>query len=450
MKKLILVVCLALGLVACGGGGGGGSGELAGSAAVSADASAAKPRSPDPTLVAQPVSMVNTTTAGAQFLRTVDPLADGGYAVGWLNKVSDPSLPEPVTSSFVQRYDSSGAKVGGEIRVAPSGSMAVLGNASFVVDSSPRPLFSGRAVRAAILFSQFDASGVFLREIPVAAADVASNPARPIYVRDGQVVALAGGGFVVGWVRVVTTSIGILNQVWTQRYDSQGQPVGTSTLVTSVNAPSELFVLFELVPDTEGGYTVKVTQPSQVAPFSPLMSYFHVDANGGLVQLVDRADNVLLLALEGSRFVLFTRSAGTSSSTMRQFLDAAGNPVGSAVPVTAMPFAAEELVDGSFVVFTADGTTARAQRFDSMGNPMGNVLTLDTGGAEPRIATLADGGFAAGWSNSGPSGTLGVFTQMFIEALSPDQRAKRKACTASAKGMTGQQRKAFMDACLAA
>jgi hypothetical protein len=51
------------------------------------------------------------------------------------------------------------------------------------------------------------------------------------------------------------------------------------------------------------------------------------------------------------------------------------------------------------------------------------------------------------------AGDLDVFTQRFIEVLTPDQaalRAKRKACLAGAKGMGGQERKAFMGACLQA
>jgi hypothetical protein len=443
MKKIIFAVCLALGLVACGGGG---SGEAFSSAAVAVDAFAAKPGSPDPTLVAQPASMVNTTTAGAQFIQTVDPLADGGYAVGWVNQVQDPNFSDPVVRSVVQKYDSSGAKVGAEVTVVPTGSMAVLSDGSFVVATSAGQLVSGSALRMAVSFSLFDANGVSLLNTLVAAGDITSNPARPSFVRDPEVVALAGGGFVVGWVRIAFTSVGILNQVWTQRYDDQGQPVGTPTLVISVNAPSELFVFFDLEPDGQGGYTVKVTQPRQVAPFSPLMSYFHVDANGALVQLVDRADNVLLLALEGGRYVLFTHLAAEASTT-RQFLDSAGNPVGSAVPVTFMPVAAEELVDGSFVVFTALAQTTSAQRFDSTGKPIGNELTLSAGGSVPLVAALSEGGFAAGFGG-GTFSEPDVFTQMFIEVLSPDQRAKRRACLAGAKGMTGQERKAFMDACM--
>jgi hypothetical protein len=52
-----------------------------------------------------------------------------------------------------------------------------------------------------------------------------------------------------------------------------------------------------------------------------------------------------------------------------------------------------------------------------------------------------------------PGRDLDVFTQRLIEVPSRDQaalRAKRKACLAGAQGITGQERKAFMDACMAA
>jgi hypothetical protein len=402
--------------------------------------------------VAQPVSLVNTTTAGAQFFRTVNALADGGYAVGWLSQSTDPAIVPPLTSSFVQRYDSSGAKVGGEVSVVITGSMAILSDNSFVVAASSGVVSPTRTARLAIQFQQFDLNGVLLRQTLVANADVISNPARPIYVRDPEVVALAGGGFVVGWVRIAYTSIGVQNQILTQRYDSSGQPVGALTSFASVNAPSEDFLSFNLLADAQGGYTVTTTQPNMASGIGQLRSVFHVDANGTSTPIVAQTPaNVLLLPLEGNRFVLFTNDTTGSNppGVFRQFLDSAGTPVGSSVAIPVFPLAAKELVDGSFVVVWNVGSTSNAQRFDSTGAPMGNLLTLGSNGSVPGIAPLAGGGFAAAW----PAGSFfdpDIFAQEFIEVLSPDQRAKRKACTASAKGMTGQQRKAFMDACLAA
>jgi hypothetical protein len=158
---------------------------------------------------------------------------------------------------------------------------------------------------------------------------------------------------------------------------------------------------------------------------------------------------VLLLPLEGDRFALFTSD---SSGSFRRFLDSAGNPVGDPTPIASMPFDAKELADGSFVVFWNTGGTITAQRFDSAGSAIGNVFVLSAGGSEPGIAALENGGFADAWSAASAASDLDVFTQRFIEVLSPDQaalRAKRKACLTAAKGMVGRERKAFMTSCLA-
>ena len=118
-----------------------------------------------------------------------------------------------------------------------------------------------------------------------------------------------------------------------------------------------------------------------------------------------------------------------------------------------MPVDARELADGSFVVFfSADGNLL-VQRFGSTGTPMGSVMTIATHVGAMGVAALADSGFAVAWSGPSGAGDSDIFTTRFIEVLSPGQaglRAKRKACLDSAKGMTGRERKAFMDACLAA
>jgi hypothetical protein len=113
-----------------------------------------------------------------------------------------------------------------------------------------------------------------------------------------------------------------------------------------------------------------------------------------------------------------------------------------------------ELVDGSFVVFLNNNGTITAQRFDSAGGAMGNLLSVGSGGSVPITAALVDGGFASAWTAVGAlgNGDVDVFTQRFIEVLTPDRpalRAKRKACLTSARGMKGQERKAFVDTCLA-
>jgi hypothetical protein len=248
------------------------------------------------------------------------------------------------------------------------------------------------------------------------------------------------------------------NTLYKQRFDSQAQPVGG---VVAVGGFLDLTVPgfpLRLAADASGGYTLTATFEADFSGSPPVTSAIHFDATDTATEVVaPRTGEVLLLPLEGDRFVLFSSdSAGFTS----QFLDSAGNPVGSSMPISSVPFAARELMDGSFVVFWNTSGIITAQRFDSAGTAVGSLLTLETGGMVPALpegdlaagfVPLLDGGFAAAWSAPGTAGDLDVFTQRFIELLDQDhaaQRARRKACLNSAKGMRGQERKAFMDACL--
>jgi hypothetical protein len=153
--------------------------------------------------------------------------------------------------------------------------------------------------------------------------------------------------------------------------------------------------------------------------------------------------SVFLLPLEAG-YVLFTADASGSS---RQLLDSQGNPVDQPTQLPFIPFDGRELADGSYVVFwRVSGSFAiQAQRFAASGAPLGDVLVLQTDGAIPEVAALVDVGFALAWSDVGTAADTDVFTQRFTEVLSD----RKKACLQDARGLRGQERKAFMNACLA-
>jgi hypothetical protein len=299
-----------------------------------------------------------------------------------------------------------------------------------------------------VYIQRFDAGGVQLLPETEVFSRLALLNSRPTFLSDPTVQALADGGFVVAWNTLVPPlTNSSTSQLLKRRYDSQAQPSGATVAVGSFLFLDSPGTGFTLVPDASGGYTLTVS--SLDLAFSPIVSVIHYDVSDTGTQIVaPRSGAVLVLPLEGDRFVLFSSD---SAGIFRQFLDSAGNPVGEPVAISSMPFAARELMDGSFVVFWNTAGTITAQRFASTGAPMGNLLTLQTSASVPGIAPLIDGGFAAAWSAQSTAGDLDVFTQRFIEVLSLDQaalRAKRKACLAGAKGMGGHERKAFMTACL--
>jgi hypothetical protein len=464
MWKPLFAACIVLGLAACGGGG-----SSAGVDALlpSAEVLKGKPVAAETTLVAQPLTRVNTTIAGNQEFRSIGALTDGGYTVAWLSENS---------TLLIQRYDSAGNQVGGEVPVAlviPSAqspgvgdpladpgaalrdaSVAVLGDGSVVVayeiDRFLEQVGAFFQFKEGIYLQRFDANGVQLAGETEVFSQIEARNNRPVFLSDPKVVALADGGFSVAWVNLIPPlTTDSTNTLYKQRFDSTGQPLGG---VVTVGRFLQLGASgLRLAADASGGYTMTITfQGGSTEPFDRTAA-IHFDATDVATQIVaPRPGNMLLLPLEGDRYVLF---ASDSSGTFRQFLDSAGNPVGTATPVPSLPFGAQELADGSFVVdLNLDGNLAW-QRFDSSGTLVTDLQTIATHAGTAGAVPLANGGFAAAWSGPSGAGDTDVFTTQLLEVLAPTQaqlRAKRKACLASAKGMTGQDRKAFMDACLAA
>ena len=428
MKQLIFTTCLALFLVACGGG----SDQSSTSQAIPATVLKANV-SPDPTLVEGAISVVNTTTAEHQSFRAVGALEDGGYTVAWTSY--------PATGLFIQRYDALGRKTGVETAIPLASdivleSMAVLRDGGIVVAYKRTD-----ATSSTVFIQRFDASG-----IPVLPETRVFSESTYLYTLERfKVLALADGGFVVAFLRVERpVYLEIISRVFIRRYDSQGQPVGM------VVSDEERWLTYTLAADARGGYTVSLAWQYWFNVTQQLFSVLRYDANQVAHQLVSaQPGTVLALALEGDRSVLFTQGA---TGSFLQLRDSAGNPVGAPTAIASMPFEAKELADGTFVAFWNTAGTITAQRYDSTGAPLGDVLTIATGGgAVPQVVALADGGFAAAWSAPNAAADQDVFTQAFLELPGSDRaalRLKRKACLESARGMVGQERKAFMDACL--
>ncbi len=112
---------------------------------------------------------VNTTTANSQLASSVAGLPGGGFVVTW-----ESFQDGDIYGIYAQRYDASGAAVGGEFRV----NTQTLGNQS-----------------------------------------------------QSSVAVLAGGGFVVTWTSTNQDGTGAGNGVYSQRYTDAGAAVGGETLV---------------------------------------------------------------------------------------------------------------------------------------------------------------------------------------------------------------------------
>lgn len=319
MKNIILA-CIVLALSACGGG--------AGDESLSSALARKPPR--DRTLVPGEVSLVNTTTAGQQVLRSIGATADGGYTVAWV------SNDNPL---YLQRYDSAGQKLGGETLVAlvaPPGlvitAVSVLADGGVVVayfaqTSSLEP--DGLVhTRSGIFIRRFDADGVQVQAETEVASRFEVLHSRSPLLGNIRTAALQDGGFVVAWtLSTFSAQFGSIATLSLQRYDSQGQPVGGIVTVGSFPALG-----YGLTADAHGGFTFTLFHLD--SSFNNVVSIIHYDANQVSRQLaVPITSSALALPLQ-NRYVLF---ASDPTGAWQQMLDSAGNPVGPQTPISAVP-----------------------------------------------------------------------------------------------------------------
>ncbi|MDX2101426.1 MAG: hypothetical protein SF002_02680, partial [Alphaproteobacteria bacterium] len=178
--------------------------------------------------------LVNTTTTTSQAESSVAALTGGGFVVTWMD---DSATGGDTSGGAVrgQRYDSTGAKVGGEFLVNTtttggqhSPSVAALTSGGFVVtwrdDSTTGGDPSGGAVRG----QRYDSTGAKVGGEFLVNTTTTSSQYEP------SVAALTGGGFVVTWRDDSGTGGDTSGAaVRGQQYDSTGAKVGGEFLVNT-------------------------------------------------------------------------------------------------------------------------------------------------------------------------------------------------------------------------
>ncbi|MBB4042129.1 hypothetical protein GGR34_003814 [Microvirga flocculans] len=191
-------------------------------------------------------TLVNTTTAGDQTLPHVAALPDGGYLVTWESRDQD----ESGSSVYLQRYDDSGAAIGGEIFVNTTTSrtniypeiVALSGGGYVIAWESDDPIAYGR-----VYLQRYTADGTPVDgAMPVDTTQVFGQS-------DPAMTALSDGGFVVTWGAYDADNGGI----FLQRYDASGAKIGGVVLVNTTTAYSQIFPDVTALPD--GGYVVTWT-----------------------------------------------------------------------------------------------------------------------------------------------------------------------------------------------
>jgi hypothetical protein len=321
---------------------------------------------------------VNTNTTGHQQFPAVAMDADGNFVIAWDSNLQDGDS----FGVYAQRYDSAGNPVGSEFQVNtyttsyqsfPSVAMDADGNFVITWESNLQD-GDGFGVYA----QRYDSAGN-----PVG-AEFRVNTYTTSYQSFPSVAMDADGNFVITWESNLQDGDGI--GVYAQRYDSEGNPVG-----------SELQVNTHTISDQD----------------SPSVA---IDANGNFV-----------VAWESNM------QDGNYYGVYAQRYDSTGNPVGTEFQVNTYTISNQSApsvamdADGNFVItwysYVQDGsdTGIYAQRYNNAGNPVGSEFRVNTCTTDyqlyPSVAMDANGNLVIAWESNMQDGDgFGIFMKHYFYA----------------------------------
>jgi hypothetical protein len=329
--------------------------------------------------------LVNTFTTGNQQMRapasrTVAMDAAGNYVITWVSNGQDGSG----YGVYAQRYDATGAAVGGEFRVnqyttggQSEASVAMDAAGNFVVSwSSAQPGGNSLDIYARL----YDAAGVAL------GSEFLVNSYTTGFQNDSSVAMDADGDFVVIWTSLFQDGSG--DGIYAQRFDAAGVAQGAQFQVHTFTTGNQRWA--RLAMDEDGDFVVVWNSANQAGPGYDVYARRY-DAAG---------------VAQGGEFLVNTYTTGN------QFF---GNVAMDA--------------DGDFVVTWStygqgDGSEVFAQRYNAAGVAQGsefrvNTYTVGNQGLST-VAMDADGDFVISWfSNNQDHSGYGVFAQQFNAAGTP-------------------------------
>jgi Ca2+-binding RTX toxin-like protein len=426
--------------------------------------------------------LVNTVTSGNQSTSSVAALASGGFAISW----SDGSALGNDTSGFgikAQLFDSSGAKVGGEISVnsttagsqnnssiagLASGGFAIAwisaGNATMLQLFDPTGARVGSEVQANgvnglnfsranivaladglvvtwmrqnsdfvsgtdVVGQRFDLTGAKVGTEFVVHSGLAGNQGVP------DAVALPGGGFMITWQG--TEEGGTAGNVFGQIFDSAGARVGIEFVVSSVVSGDQLSPKAAAMPS--GDIVVTWTDASRTgADFSgyAIRSQILTPSTGPSTG-IEISARVLETAIENLAAATLSANGAVNSGYTYELLDDAGGAFrleGNRLVVAdnnRLDFETHPTMsivvratDVNGLVFTGGVTVEisdviREKRFGAEPEFQVNVDQSQWEG-DPTVVALSTGGFALFWrQQASGSEEGGNFVRVFNSAGAP-------------------------------
>jgi hypothetical protein len=320
---------------------------------------------------------VNTYTTGFQDGQAVAMDAGGDFVVVWHSQYQDGSNFGIVG----QRYDATGARVGGEFQVntyttggqrVPAVAMDAAGGFVVVWVSALQDGSSG-----GIFGQRYDATGARV------GGEFQVNTYTTDYQLAASVAADAAGKFVVVWAS--RGQDGSYHGVFGQRYDAAGAPVGVEFQVNTYTTGYQAYPAVAMDPG--GGFLVVWHSPNQLGIIGQ-----RYDAAGGP---------------QGSEFQINTYTTG-----------------GPRYPVLAMDAAGRHVVAWENLVEDGSGSGVFAQRYDATGARAGGEFQVNsfTPGFQRAAAVAMDaaGRFVVVWHSIAQDGDdVGVFGQRYDATGAP-------------------------------
>lgn len=318
--------------------------------------------------------LVNTSTTGNQYGSSIAMDATGDFVVSWTSYNAEVSSSLTI---LAQRFDASGAAVGGEIQVATTTSdgghkSAVAMNASgeFVVTwtsyGQDEPNSLGISAR------RYDASGVARG----AAFQVNSTTANS---QMGSAVAMdAAGDFVITWYSYAQDGDG--SGIYAQRYNAAGGTVGSEFLVNTTTASQQQFPAVAM--NSAGDFVITWSSFSQDGSFWGIYAQRY-DAAGVAqgtefpVNTTTESDQVMSSIASDSRgdFVVVWNSYlqdGSGYGVYSQLFRADISPVLSAIESTPLAYipasVAVTAITSTLTLSDADNTTLAGATIQIVGN----------------------------------------------------------------------------------
>ncbi|WP_029526482.1 hypothetical protein [Polaromonas glacialis] len=402
------------------------------------------------TLVPQPPTLVNTTTADYQDLKTSSALADGGYLLVWDTTTMNPARDG--SRFYLQRFDSEGNRVGGETRLqltVQDGSIAVLTNGDIVVaykgarDAQGKVITSPNASSGAFI-QKFNASGIQIMPETAVATTFGTSTTYGFVT----VVPLTDGGFVVSWTSRDESSGTVRNSFSAQSYNSSGQRSGSPVVLSADSFPPSRPIDYSIQASPDGGYLVykrMIDTANSSGCFGAMSeptitSVSYYDKNLVPKQILAPTHCGILMPLKGDQYMMFGANA---TGPYSQLIDGNGSLVGPQKPIAARSeFRNPEftiftgrtvLVDGSYLLFWYSGASGnKGQRYTSKGDPIGDVFTI---AATPKnILPLTGGSVTVAWSASNE--IANNLLDVYMQRLNKPEAA---GCAESAAWVLGQQ-----------